>query len=188
MLNKKQLFDMPIIDTENFIMRPVELNDAKDMFEYGSDIEVVATLPWGPYSNLEEVRSSIENLFLNRPDKGIPVAYAIIWKENNKMIGTCDFHTFSNFNKSGEIGYVLNKKYWGRGIITKAVMSLIEVGFEYLDLIRIQIKHSTVNDGSRRVIEKCGFIKEGLLRKDGIIKGEAQDNVVYSLIKSDYKK
>lgn len=65
-----------------------------------------------------------------------------------------------------EIGYWVRRKYQGQGFATLATKMLIVVGFDIFGSDRIQISHNCENDKSRRVIEKCGFVKEGLVRNN----------------------
>ena len=88
------------------------------MFEYASDDEVTAKLSWPSHKCVEITKKSIAENFITRPERGLPIAYAIVWNDNDKMIGTCDFWHADFKNGCGEIGYVINKKYWGRGITT----------------------------------------------------------------------
>jgi len=162
MISGGKLSHLPLLTDELFSMRPVRLEDSADMFEYGSDEEVVKLLPWGPYRSLEEVQKGIENFFLKRPDQGLPPAYAIIWKENGKMIGTCDFHSVNREENSAGIGFVLNRKYWNRGIITKATRLLIETGRDYLELSAVTLDHKPENKAAYRIAEKLGFALKGL--------------------------
>lgn len=158
-----RLSNLPVVDLGEIYLRTIEYSDYKDMYEYGSDDEVTNTLMWDSYKNIEESKGLIESVFLSRPLKGLPAAYAIIHKKDNKMIGTCDFHRVEWDLLVGEIGYVLNRNYWGKGYMTLACNALVDFGFEYLRLNKIEISHEVNNIGSQRVIEKCGFIfiKEG---------------------------
>lgn len=177
--------NIPIIECSSFVLRPVNKYDALDMYEYGTDTEVVKFMPWGPFNDLEEVSNVIETVFLNRPERGIPYAYAIEYKKNGKMIGTCDFHSLNIANRSGEIGFCLNRDYWGLGIMTEAVKNVIKFGFEYLNLERIQVCHAEDNTRSQRVIEKAGFRYEGLLRNYLNIKGVQKNAQMYAIIQND---
>ena len=56
-----------------------------------------------------------------------------------------------------EVGYVLSKAYWGKGLMTEAVKAVISYCFEMLDFDYLTCAHFNYNDRSRRVIEKCGF-------------------------------
>ncbi len=149
----------PVILFENYKLRDIELKDAKDMFEYGKDLDVVKFLSWGPYQDFSEAVGSIKKFFLSRPERGLPVGYAIIDTKNDKMIGTIDFHTKYD-DGSYEVGFCLNKDYWGQGIMTKALRKILEVGFYYHGFDKIIIGHANHNVGSKRVIEKNGFIFE----------------------------
>ena len=157
MLDKDKLTLVPEIDLGDVYLRKIQVSDYNDMFEYGTDPEVIKYLSWGPYKTKEEVKDTIRNLFFTKPDKGVPYAYAIIYKDNDKMIGTCDYHTINHDLNRGEIGYALNRNYWGKGIMTKVCGALISFGFNYLELDAIDIAHHKDNIGSKRVIEKCGF-------------------------------
>lgn len=182
------LKDLPVIDCESFYMRPVMLKDARDMFEYGSDMEVVKFVPWGPYRSVEDVTKAIQSVFLTRPENGVPYAYAIVNKKNKKMIGTCDFHSINYESKRGEIGYCMNKHYWNKGIMSQAVRELVRFGFEYLNLERVEVLHDIDNVASEKVILKNKFVYEGTLRKYFNCRGKQADCKIYSLIRSDYFK
>ncbi|WP_025724681.1 GNAT family N-acetyltransferase [Acholeplasma granularum] len=147
----------PIIYFENYLLRPVQIEDANDMYEYGSDLETVKFLSWGPYMDVTEAHGSIKQFFLKRPQRGLPIGYAIVDLKLNKMIGTIDFHTIIS-DGVAEIGFCLNKAYWKKGIMTKALHQILQVGFYYHGFKKIVIGHANQNTGSKRVIEKNKFI------------------------------
>ncbi len=160
---EEYLKDLPVKDLGEIFLRPVKLEDYLDMYEYGKDDEVTKTVIWNSYRSVEDAIDSIKKVFLPRPEKGVPSAYAIVHKETNKMIGTCDIFRINYETMEGEIGYVLNRQYWGRGYMTLACEAVLDLGFNYLYLNKVHIGHMKENIGSRRVIEKCGFrlTKEG---------------------------
>lgn len=185
----KKLENIPVVDCGTFVLRAIGIQDAQDMYEYAGDDEVTAKLSWPSHRSVEDTKRSIYENFLTRPERGLPNAYAIVWKENNKMIGTCDFWHVDFKNSCGEIGYVINKEYWNKGIVTRALKELIKFGFEYLELERIQIAHATDNPSSKRVIEKCDFRFEGLTRYSEKRKtGEFVDHKIYSILKGEYNR
>lgn len=149
----------PIIYFDNYMLRDISLIDSADMYEYGTDPEVIKFLSWGPYLDVSEARFSIKEYFLKRPNLGLPVGYAIVDLTNNKMIGTVDFHTIISPGVV-EAGFCLNKNYWNKGIMTRALHKLLEVGFYYNGYKKIIIGHANNNIASQRVIEKVGFIFE----------------------------
>lgn len=177
--------EMPVVITDRLILRPIELKDASDMFEYASNIEVLKYLWWEPHQSVEQSYRSIQEHFLNRKEKGIPEAYAIVWKENNKMIGTIDVHTV-HFGDVGVIGYVIHQDYWGKGIVSEALQELISVAFNHCGFYRLEINHCADNVASGKVIERAGFIVEGRFRKRKIERdGHRADYLYYGMCRDD---
>jgi [ribosomal protein S5]-alanine N-acetyltransferase len=91
--------------------------------------------------------------------------------------------------KQREIGYVLNPKYWGRGLIPEAVNRVIQYGFEILNLDIIWCGHFDSNHNSKRVYEKCGFIyRFQKKQKLKLLNNKEAITLYYSITKSDYIK
>ena len=104
------------------------------------------------------------------------------------MIGTCGFTRFDFRHNFGEIGYVVNPDYHGRGIATEAVRAVIGFGFENLALNRIECRFMMGNDASRKVMEKNGMSFEGTIRQGMLVKGVYRDIGICSILQSEYKK
>ena len=82
-----------------------------------------------------------------------------------------------------EIGYLLAKPFWGRGIMTAVVKAACQHAFENLGLARITAHVFHFNIASARVLEKCGFEQEGYLRKHHLKDGQFIDAKVYGLVR-----
>lgn len=93
----------------------------------------------------------------------------------------------ADYRHSAEIGYWLGKPYWGRGITTVAVRAVTAYGFETLGLIRLEAHIFARNTASARVLEKAGYQREGLLRRASMKEGEALDNVLYAILKEEWR-
>jgi [ribosomal protein S5]-alanine N-acetyltransferase len=102
------------------------------------------------------------------------------------VIGTCAFVDWSNQHSKAEVGYVLNKNYWGYGFATEALRELIKFGFKCTGLNRIEGGCDTDNIGSENVMLKVGMKFEGTLRKNEFIKGEFRDIKVFAILKEDF--
>lgn len=85
--------------------------------------------------------------------------------------------------RSAEIGYWLSETYWGRGIVTEAVQALTNYAFEQFDLMRIWACVFEWNPGSMRVLEKAGFVCEGVLRKAATKDGQTIDVMMYAIVR-----
>ncbi len=86
------------------------------------------------------------------------------------------------YRKSAEIGYFLGEPYWNKGIMTKAVNLTVTHAFESLKLIRIHCGVYEYNKASQRVLQKCGFEKEGIFKKAIYKKGQIWDEIRYAKI------
>lgn len=84
---------------------------------------------------------------------------------------------------AAEIGYWLTPAYWGRGIMTEAVRRICRETFEKTDIVRIYAEVFAPNAASLRVLEKCGFVREGIKRRSVFKNGEFCDSIVMALIK-----
>ncbi len=97
--------------------------------------------------------------------EGRPVHFAIR-SADDALIGGCGFDGFQvGKSHRAEVGYWLAKPYWGRGIMTAVVQRVCQHAFENIGLLKITAHVFTHNRASARVLEKCGFVQEGLVRK-----------------------
>ena len=84
---------------------------------------------------------------------------------------------------SAEIGYWVGRTYWGRGIMTAAVRAVTTYAFTSLDLVRVFALPFTDNAASVRVLEKAGYMREGLLRSSAIKAGQVRDQYLYAAVR-----
>jgi len=103
-----------------------------------------------------------------------------------ELAGLIGFHNFSMQNRSVSIGYWLGKNYQKQGLVVKATKALVEYAFNEWDIHRIEIRCATENYDSRRIPEKLGFQKEGLLRQVEWLYDHYVDHQVYSMIKGEW--
>lgn len=82
--------------------------------------------------------------------------------------------------KNAEMGYWLSEKYWGLGIMPRAIQEMVEYGFKTFDITRIFARPFSTNRGSQRVLEKAGFELEAKLKKAIYKDGEYLDEWIYS--------
>jgi len=87
-----------------------------------------------------------------------------------------------------EVGYELSKDYWGNGIASEALEAAVKYGFHNLQLERIQALIEPANLSSQKLVERQGFIKEGLLRHYEYTCGKFDDLFMYSIIKKDFNQ
>ena len=89
-------------------------------------------------------------------------------------------------NGIGHVGYWLGEGYTGKGIMTKAVIELIHLGFENWPILKIEIHCADNNLKSRAIPEKLRFKNEGTIRRTARVYEEHQDHIIYGLLKEEY--
>ena len=175
-----------VLTTERLILRPWHLSDLDDFYEYASVDGVGQMAGWKPHGNREE---SLE--ILRRFIEG-KKTFALEYE--GKVIGSLGVERYKeekypefDVKRCREIGYVLSKAYWGRGLMPEAVRKVIEYLFEEVNLDVIFCGHFLSNHRSARVQEKCGFHHYAFgtfETKLGTVEDD-EDNV---LLKEDYMK
>ena len=146
-----------ILETDRLILREWQESDLNDFFEYASVDGVGQMAGWQPHKSLEE-SASILKMFIDGRK-----TFAVVLKENNKAIGSVGIEKLSTEidgyeNMTGrELGYVLNKDYWGQGLMPEAVKAVINYCFKTVGCDYLLCSCSPQNTQSAKVIEKCGF-------------------------------
>ncbi|XP_042475351.1 uncharacterized N-acetyltransferase p20-like [Macadamia integrifolia] len=168
------------MDPTKISLRPFKLSDVDDFMVWASDDRVTHSLRWNTFASKEHALNYIKQVVIPHPwrrsiclnDRSI--GYVSVKPESGD--GTCRAH----------IGYALAVEYWGQGITTIALkMALSSVFKEMPYLVRVQAFVEVENKASQRVLEKVGFLREGLLRKYGFNKGEIKDLIIYSFLSTD---
>ncbi len=111
------------------------------------------------------------------------VYWAVREKESQNLVGTVGFNNISFIHAKGEISYDLSYDYWGRGIMNKAIKAITAFGQNQMHLARIQAYTAKNNKRSMKLLERCGFKAEGILRKFEVMGGHSLDYVMYSIVK-----
>ncbi|MEK3951941.1 GNAT family N-acetyltransferase [Psychrobacillus sp. FSL K6-1464] len=177
--------DLPILETERLILRKVTEEDIEDMYLYGSDEEVSKYVTWNTHETIADTKGFVE-FVLNKYENKQVSPWGIEYKENGKFIGTIDFVWWQPNHKIAEIGYVISRDYWGKGLTTEVAKELVKFGFEEMDLVRVQARCDVENIASARVMEKAGMTLEGIIRKGIFVKGEHRDLKMYSILKEEF--
>jgi [ribosomal protein S5]-alanine N-acetyltransferase len=114
------------------------------------------------------------------------VNWALRLQKNQKLIGGIGFLNLKpGIDHKAELGYWLAKPYWNQGIMSKAVQKVCSYAFDELGLVRIAAHIFEFNTASAKVLEKCGFEREGYLHKYYKKEGKFFDGIAYGLIRRD---
>ena len=94
---------------------------------------------------------------------------------------------YSAQNKRAEVGYILNRVQWRKGLMSEAAIAIIGFAFGTMGLHRLEADTDVDNIGSLALLYKLGFAREGLFRERWWVYGKWQDSVMLGLLKSDWK-
>lgn len=169
------------IETERLILRPWQESDLEDFYEYARVDGVGQMAGWQPHESIEVSRTILSNFIAHRR------TFALELKENGKTIGSLGLELRGEDEwidprlAGREIGYVLNKDYWGRGLMPEAVRAVIDYCFRVAHFDYLTVCHYDWNTQSRRVIEKSGFtfLKEFETVKDDGTVEKSRKYVMY---------
>ncbi len=186
---------LPRLESERLIMRQItdSPTDGKDSLEFINDYSVYRF--WGVYDESKDANGR------RRPKKKIKLDYhynatmkeyrakrELTWlmelKDTHKVIGEIVLYDF-RLGQQADIGYRINKSYWGKGFAPEAGQAVVKAAFELLGLTRVQLRCFADNQGSVRVAQKLGFRQEGFIKKGAII-NVMTDYYIFGLLKEEY--
>ena len=165
-------------------LRPWRESDAAPIVRHANDREVWRNLrdrfphPYAP----ADARAFIRAVARQSPTMNFAVVL------NNGPVGAIGLNLGTDVERySAEIGYWLGRAYWGRGIMTAAVRAATEYAFGPLGLVRVYALPLADNPASVRVLEKAGYVREGLLRASVVKAGEVHDQFLYAAVRLEAK-
>lgn len=139
------------------------------------------------YTEEAQYQKILETLQLLQANREF--SFGIFEHSSHRLIGHISLYSIKGLPYSScFVGYSMDERYIGRGIATEAVRLLLEFGFNRLNIHRIEAYVAPQNLASVKVLEKSGFIREGLLRQLLFINGVWVDHYMYAILQEDYKK
>ncbi len=166
------------LNDNKVVLRSWQMSDLDSLIENGNDTEIARFMTNkfpNPYTK-EKGEGFIK--FAN--SEGRHKIFAI--EVNGKACGGIGLHPQDDvFCKNAELGYWIGRQQWGKGIISECIPLIIDYGFKYLDIDRIYAVPFSNNPGSKRVLEKSGFIQEALLKETVFKLGEKLDEYIFAI-------
>lgn len=176
--------NLPRLETRHLILRAMTRDDVQDVFAYASDEEVTRFLRWGPHGSLEETESYVGEV-LREYKEGRDGPWVVEYKETGRVVGSIHLMSISAQHSKAEVGFVLSRPYWNRGLMSEALTGVLAYSFESLGLNRVEGFCLVDNRAGIRVMERVGMKREGVLREYLFQKGAFRDFVLYSMLKCD---
>lgn len=161
---------------EGFTLRPYRKTDIPALTKYLNNKKIYKNTLHIPYPYTKK-NASTWIATCRRKSRGLRVAIEVE-KEAVGGMGVMNVE-----GHKAELGYWLAEPYWNRGIMTKAVKLITEYCFSKMGFRRIYATTYTFNKASQRVLEKAGFVKEGLMQKNVQKNGKLYDNILFAKVK-----
>jgi RimJ/RimL family protein N-acetyltransferase len=176
------------LETDRLYLRPFDDADLTDLYEYYCQPDVTRYLPWGA-KNLLETRDALNKKNGRTTLKGDNSIYnlAVILKETNKLIGDILLFLRSVEFRQGELGYVFNPEFHGRGYATEAAEVMLELGFETFNFHRIYARCDPRNISSYKLMERLGMRREAHFIHNEIFKGAWGDELIYAILENEWR-
>lgn len=177
----------PTLETARLILRALRMEDSDFILkEWGDPVVTYYMRDEEPLQTREQAEEMLRPL--QTPEKMPNFKWwGIEIKAEVRLIGTCGYCKWDKQHRHAEIGYDLWPEYWGQGFMPEALQALIRYGFEEMNLNRVEATTHTENQRSQRVLTKLGFQREGLLREYYCRDGIYNDQVQFSLLRSEWQ-
>lgn len=151
------------IKTERLLLRPFRIEDLAAVHEYASDIENTRYMMYLPNETLDDTQNFLHTAH-EEWKKDRPAFYEFAVTLNNRLIGAVS--VYLNENRSeGELGWIINKRYWGNGYATEAALYVKKFALNSLKVMKLVAHCDVRNTASSNVMKKIGLSLE---RDDGI--------------------
>ena len=173
---------MIIIQHDKVSLRPLKQSDIERLVELANNKNVSINLRDGfpnPYA-MDDAVKFINNCISQKPVTVFAIEFEGLYVGNISLVPGTDV-----YRRSAEIGYFLGELYWNKGIMTRAVNLICDYGFKNSDIERIHTGVFDYNHASQRVLEKCGFIKEGTFKRAVFKNGKFFNEIRYSKLRDE---
>ena len=175
------------IETHRLILRPFRVEDAAAMFRnWANDPVVTEFLTWPPHDSPEATAELLTRWAKTTAEDPFCFQWAIELKTIGEPIGSLSAMHVNETTESAELGWCIGRQWWGQGIMPEAGAAVIAYLFDEVGLNRIAARHDVRNPKSGRVMQKLGMTQEGILRQAGRCNAGLVDEVVYSILNSEY--
>jgi ribosomal-protein-alanine N-acetyltransferase len=178
-------YRFPVLETERLVLRELRRADAPALLVAWRDAETMLYFGAEPLATAADARSQIRD-FRAEAASGDGIRWAITERGRDEYVGDIGFSNFAPEHARAEVGFLLARAFWRRGLMSEALTTVLDYGFRTKSLHRVEALVDPRNESSLRVLERCGFAREGTLRGYEFERGAFIDLVLFSLLQSDW--
>jgi [ribosomal protein S5]-alanine N-acetyltransferase len=179
------LVDPGPIETPRLLVRRVAETDLPALLAVNGDVEVTRYLPYPAWATLADGEAWLQRMN-GIQASGTALQFVIVDRTAGQAIGTCLLFRHDEGSARAELGYVLARACWGRGLMKEALVAVVGAAFTRMGLRRLEAEVDPRNSASGRSLQSLGFTREGVLRQRWVAKGEAHDVEAYGLLRHEW--
>ena len=177
----------PALHAARVSLRLLARSDLPALLEVNSSQQVTALLPYARWTSMADAEAWFERM-AGIQATGLALQFVVVGAAEQRAIGTCLLFRYEEAHGRAEIGYVLGRAHWGRGLMHEALQLLIGHAFRTIGLRRIEAEVDVRNEASAGVLRRLGFTREGLLRQRWVNRGTAGDFHMFGLLASEWPR
>jgi ribosomal-protein-alanine N-acetyltransferase len=174
----------PLLDGARLRLRAFRRSDIEPLYGIYSDPKVMRYWSYPPWTERSQADVYLSRALAEPNDDGM-LAWAIARLGDDGLIGTVALYQIDASQGRAEVGYALGAVHWGHGYAQEAIRLALVYAFEVLRLRRIEADVDPRNVASCRLLERLGFVREGLLRERWMVAGELQDSAIHGLLREE---
>ncbi|MGD9962845.1 MAG: GNAT family N-acetyltransferase [Thermoplasmata archaeon] len=179
--------EFPELTTERLRLCAITRDHAEWYLRHFSIPEIADGQGFPPPKDLAAAREELERYVVGLYERGEGYRWGIRFKGDEDIIGSIGFYSWDKEHERANMGYDLRPEHWGKGVMTEALERTIRFGFEDMGLSRISVTIMATNPRSMRLIQRAGFVEEGVMREYSIASGRRVDEHVFSMLKRDWR-
>ncbi len=177
------------LETPDLVLREIVHADTDAYFALSSDQKVMKTWGMPVHQDRGETEKLIEYLKVAHKEEKM-IRWAITKKGEDRLIGDVGYWRFVKERSRAEAGAKLAKEYWSGGFMTQALAAIVDFGFNEMELNTVEANVDPENPGARRLVEKVGFLQEGILKEHSWDQERARftDSLLFTVHRSRWKR
>jgi RimJ/RimL family protein N-acetyltransferase len=175
---------LPLIDGPRVRLRSLRGSDAPALFALHGDPTVMRYWSTTAWLSIDDAYEHLRHAASVQADGAYP--WAIASTDSDELIGSVSLFNISQTHRRGELGYSLASTHWGQGLAGEAIRLALAYVFDVLELERVEADTDPRNLGSRRLLERLGFVLEGTMRRRWFVADEWCDTSWYGLLHEEF--
>jgi RimJ/RimL family protein N-acetyltransferase len=177
----------PDLETPRLRVRPVAESDLAALMAVNGDDQVTRFLPYETWRSMDDAQAWYKRIAVMQ-EAASAIQLVAVDKGSGSAIATCLLFQFDQKSERAELGYVLGRAHWGKGLMSEALSAVLDHAFGPMRVRRLEAHIDPRNKASRGLAQRLGFTREGLLRERWVDKDEPTDIEVYGLLSREWRR